>query len=60
MPNETPARKALCEFLKKGKRLRGRPKETWLLIIQCIIETNDVVIDFSSYEKMIQDLEIIC
>ena len=57
---ETPARRALNEYTRKGKRPPGRPKETWLSIIRKSLRLNKIEVDFSNDETMIRDLENIC
>ena len=57
---ETPARRALNEYTRKGKRPTGRPKETWLSIIWKSLRLNEIEVDFSNDETMIRDLENIC
>jgi hypothetical protein len=47
LPEETPARKALTEFQRKTKRPVGRPKPTWVALMQkevddqTLTQTND-------------------
>ena len=43
---ETPARRALNEYTRKGKRPPGRPKETWLSIIRKSLRLNEIEVDF--------------
>ena len=60
MDQETPARKALQEFIKPGRRPVGRPKETWLSYVRRILQTSVLGIDFLTDETMMRDLEIVC
>ena len=60
MDRETPARKALQECIKPGRRPVGRPKETWLSYVRRILQTSVLEIDFLSDETMMRDLEIVC
>ena len=60
MDKATPARRALDEFIKKGRRPVGRPKETWLSVVRRILGTSELKIDLRSDVTMIEELERIC
>ena len=60
MDKETPARRALDEYLKEGKHPVGRPKETWIRSVRRILQSSGLNVDFSSDFTMISDLEQLC
>ena len=60
MNRETPARRALDEFTRKGKRPIGRPKDTWLHMVKQTLKLNDLKIDFKDDVRMIKELETLC
>ena len=60
LPDYTPARLSLSEFLEDNKRRRGRPKTTWMCIIKKDIEPDQqilLVIDLNDREGTITTLK---
>ena len=63
MEKDTPARKALEEYLKPLKRPPGRPKLTWMSVIYTNLKTYSGLegeVDFTNAQTMIQDLGMLC
>ena len=54
---ETPARKAMQEFLRHVKRPQGRPKKTWMEIIRNDLKEINIILDFKKPEETIKILE---
>ena len=48
LDTETPARKALTEFLTPSKHPRGRPKATWLSIIKTDLQKININLDLKN------------
>ena len=53
---ETPARKALGEYLREVKRPRGRPKTTWMQTIRQDLNTIGIKLDLSKATKTLNRL----
>ena len=53
---ETPARKALTEFLRPTKKTRGRPPLTWLKQAKQDLEEANIQIDLNKPEETEQTL----
>ncbi len=55
---DTPARKALEEYLRKVKRPQGRPKTTWMQTVRQDLATIDIKLDLAkgtqSLSKLVQ------
>jgi hypothetical protein len=45
LPEESPAKQALQEFTRTVKRQRGKPKTTWLCVVQTDSESADIYIN---------------
>ena len=62
LDNETPAKKALLEYIKPGKKKIGRPKTTWVYQIYKELKNDCNIndINFENETTMIKDLDIIC
>ena len=62
LDNETPAKKALIEYIKPGKKKIGRPKTTWVYQIYKELKNDCNIndINFENETTMIKDLDIIC
>ena len=61
LDRETPARKALTEFIKPVKKRLGRPKTTWLYQIYKELKNCNINgINFENERTMIIDLDLIC
>ena len=56
----TPTRRALAEGIKKMKRPQGRPKDTWIKMIENYLKDSTLNINFKNDETMINDLIIHC
>lgn len=58
---ETPARKALGEFVKQVKRKAGGQKTTWFDIVYKDIKNNsNINIDFTNITNTMNELENVC
>ena len=53
---ETPARKALEEYLRKVKRPQGRPKTTWMQTIRQDLNSIGIKLDLSKATKTLNRL----
>ena len=51
LPEDTPARQALCEALRKSKKPRGKPRLTWLGLI-----SKDLNINIHEHIQHVQEL----
>ena len=60
LPVDTPARKALQEYIRPVKKKVGRPKTTWFRQIYDDLKGNVVNVNFKDEYTMIKDLDIIC
>ena len=60
LPDESPAKKALQEYIKPIKRKIGRPKTTWLHQIYNDLKGNIEDVNFKNEYSMIKDLENLC
>ena len=53
---ETPARKALKEYLRKVKRPQGRPKTTWMQTVRQDLTSIGIKLDLSKEEQTLKGL----
>ena len=60
LDEETPARKALQEYVKRGKRPPGRPKETWVSMIKKSLKNSGLNVDFKNDVELFKNLETVC
>ena len=60
LPDETPAKKSLYEYLKPIQKKIGRPKTTWFRQIFNDLKGNIVNVNFKDEYKMINDLQHLC
>ena len=57
MDENTPARKALTEFLKQTKKRRGRPRKTWWSLIIDELKHCNIRTDMDWLERLANDRE---
>ena len=53
---ETPARKALKEYLRKVKRPQGRPKMTWMQTVRQDLASIEIKLDLSKEAQTLKRL----
>ena len=53
---ETPARKALKEYLRKVKRLQGRQKITWMQTVKQDLASIEIKLDLSKEAQTLKRL----
>ena len=53
---ETPARKALKEYLRKVEQLQGRPKMTWMQTVRQDLASIEIKLDLSKEAQTLKRL----